>query len=544
MTPPSRESPRSGRRLLDRLSECLNDLVPLLPGDNTAGILVIDPAGHIVQADARLRAITGNAEGTLPGAPALTLFAEDGRATLQAMLFAAIQGSPLPDTLATWIGTDRHPVALAMFPVREDDGTISGALIRVTLEQSGPHAPTQRTQDRQLRMIGEFAAGVVHDLNNLTTAILGAVDSVLERPDLDAIIVGELQRIRLAGERAGALARHLLALGRRETAAPGAVAVNAAIRTLVPLLQSLVGKKIRFDLDLKGPDRLVRIVPMQLDQVLMNLTLNARDAMHAGGTLTLRSGDRALHRPELDGGEPIPAGKYVLIEVADTGSGIPPDVLPRIFEPFFTTRGATGGTGLGLSTVRGIASRAGGFVVVDSRVGGGTTVRLYLPPCDTIEQTEAVSVGQETTGLTQRRPGTDVFLGELVRRSGYVLLVEDEDQVRRLAQRALERAGWNVLSARSGEDALAMMPIPGSCRSADGLILLLSDIVLPGIDGPSLVSEVRQIWPGLPAILVSGYADSAVTSNLAATGVSLLAKPYSLWELRAAVERVTGGVPK
>ncbi|HEY8290279.1 MAG TPA: ATP-binding protein, partial [Acetobacteraceae bacterium] len=284
------------------------------------------------------------------------------------------------------------------------------ALDRRPGTEPGQEAETQRAHDRKLQAMGQLAGGVAHDFNNLLTAIIGAADGVLERPGIDAETAADMRQIRLAGERGAALVRQLLMFGRRRTLEPGAVAVNAAIGSLAPLLQRLVGEKIHLDLRLEEPDQWVRADPTQLDQVLMNLAVNARDAMQpdrrAGGVLTLRTAHRLLQRPEAHGTEIIPPGRYVLIEVVDTGGGIPPDALPHVFEPFFTTRGKTGGSGLGLSTVLGIVRRSAGFVTVDSKVGEGTTICLYLPWHDGSGPAETASADIAASGATLFHPGS------------------------------------------------------------------------------------------------------------------------------------------
>jgi two-component system cell cycle sensor histidine kinase/response regulator CckA len=243
--------------------------------------------------------------------------------------------------------------------------------------------------------------------------------------------------------------------------------------------------------------------------------------MPAGGTLTLRTGHQTVYRPFQDGLETITPGRYVVIEATDTGIGIPPEILPHIFEPFFTTRRTSGGSGLGLSTVLGIARQSGGFVTVDSRPNLGTTIRVYLPRHDGADTPEARAPVPSLPQILEPPPAPAAPT------SRTVLLVEDEAPVRALAERALRQAGWAVLTADSAEAALDRL-------GAEPIDLLVSDIVLPGMDGTALLARLRARRPDLPAILVSGYAESAVRGDLPLDDVAFLPKPYALKALVAA----------
>jgi two-component system cell cycle sensor histidine kinase/response regulator CckA len=307
---------------------------------------------------------------------------------------------------------------------------------------------------------------------------------------------------------------------------PRVVAVNRAVSDLAPLLRRSLGERVRLQLMLEEPERAVRVDPGQLDQVLVNLAVNARDAMPDGGTLTLRTRRRTLLAPRRTGTETIPPGRYVSIEVQDTGTGIPPDILPRIFEPFFTTR-PSGGTGLGLSTVVGIVRQSGGFLEVETAPGQGSLFRILLPrsgeaPAPAIPP--AAAPVQATPTLAAR---------------GTVLLVEDEDAVRRLAERALQRRGWHVLSADCGEAALALL-VPGQA-----LACVVTDMVMPGMDGAALVMELRHrlARPDLPAIIASGYAEVLRHDAIGTAATAFLPKPYALRDLTDRVAALAAGDP-
>jgi two-component system cell cycle sensor histidine kinase/response regulator CckA len=300
------------------------------------------------------------------------------------------------------------------------------------------------------------------------------------------------------------------------------VAVNEAIVDLLALLRRLLGGRIRLETDLAEPGPVVRADPTQLDQVLLNLAVNARDAMPEGGALTLRSGHVTLYRPLTRGAETIPPGAYAMIEVQDTGTGIAPDILPRIFEPFFTTRREQGGSGLGLSTVHGIVRQSDGFVAVDSTPGQGTSMRIYLPRVATAEAPRP----PPPPGRAPPPPPAG---------DRPVLLVDDEPAVLHLAGRALMRRGWRVLTADSAEAALAHLDDPAILA---GLAVVVSDVVMPGLDGPALVRALRQRRPDVPAILCSGYMDAALRGDWAREGIRALPKPYTLLALQTMVEEV------
>ena len=311
------------------------------------------------------------------------------------------------------------------------------------------------------------------------------------------------------------------------------MSINDAVEKLTGLLRRLLGSTIRLELELEHPGRTVRVDPTQLDQVLVNLAVNARDAMSEGGQLTLRTGHITLYRALIRGEETIPPGRYVMVEVQDTGTGIPPEVLPRIFDPFFTTRRERGGSGLGLSTVHGIIRQSDGFLAVDSLLGKGTRIRIYLPRHDGDVVAIPKLPAAETAPAAAVEPPPTVAAPPPPPGGRTILLVDDEDGVRRLAARALTKDGWTVLSAESGEAALALLAEQGDGAK---LCAVLSDVVMPGMDGPALVRAVRSLHPGMPAILASGYAEEAVRGDLAAEDIAFLPKPYTLKTMLAVVE--------
>jgi two-component system cell cycle sensor histidine kinase/response regulator CckA len=364
-----------------------------------------------------------------------------------------------------------------------------------------PEADT--AQAGRLEVVGRFAAGIAHDLNNLMAAILAVADGIAGRPDTAPQALADAAQIGAAARRGAALVRHLLAFGREAPDAPRVVELRAALADLAPLLRHVVGRQVRLDFEPGPRDLPVRIDPTRLDQVIVNLAANARDAMAEGGVLTIRCRE-AKRAP----------GAWAIVEVRDTGTGIPAHVLPRIFEPFFTTR-MEHGTGLGLATVQDVVRQAGGSVGVESRLGEGTCMVIRLPLA---EAAAALPCG------------------------GTVLFVEDQDAVRRLGERALASAGWTVLTADSAETALQMV---GSGRE---LAAIVTDLDLPGLDGAGLVGELRARLgqPALPAVLVSGYTEATlrreggVAAALAGSPrtTRFLAKPFALCDLDGVVREV------
>ncbi len=493
------------------------------------GIAVIDRAGLLVRVNGALRRMVDRECNLAPGCPADRMFAEQHRKEVWRELAPALAGSRVPCTFVTMLrgkgGVTQQTVEVSAVPLQEADGSISGVVLQFSDLSAQRHLEAQLVHNQKLQAVGQLAGGIAHDFNNLLTAVIGAADDALERGQLEADTVEDLQQIRASAERGAALVRQLLAFGRQQTLQPCVVSINAAMQGLSGLLRRLLGSTVRLELELEQPDHSVRVDPTQLDQVLINLAVNARHAMPDGGQLTLRTGHIILFRPLVRGEETIQPGNYVMVEVQDSGVGIAPEVLPRIFDPFFTTRREGGGSGLGLSTVHGIVRQSDGFLAVDSIVGTGTRIRLYLPWHES-ESAVAVVPAAEAV-MPALAPATPSATGRTV------LLVDDEEGVRRLAIRALTNRGWTVLSAGSGEAALDLLTDPAVLAS---VCLMISDVVMPGMGGLALVRAVRELRPGLPAILASGYAQEAVSSDLAAEAIAFLPKPYTLKAMVAAVE--------
>ena len=493
--------------------------------------LVIDRTGTVLRASDGVRRLLGRAPNL--ATPMVDLLTPDQRAAVWQAIEQAMARGVAPDTAtaATGLCGDGTSLAvdLAIAPVGEADGRISGAVVRLTNAAQQRKTESELVNSRKLQAVGALAGGIAHDFNNLLQAVSGAAEALGERPGLDAEAREDVALILAAARRGSALVRQLLAFARQQTLLPQTVAVNPAISDLAGLLRRTLGESVRFELALEQPGRLVRVDPGQLDQVIVNLAVNARDAMPSGGVLTLRTGHRTLLDPLLGGLEPIPPGRYVTIEVVDCGTGIPPEVLPRIFEPFFTTRPASG-TGLGMSTVLGIVRQSGGFLQVETQLGVGTTMRILLPRIAASRPIVAHAAVAQPTADPPRRanPAADLPV---------VLLVEDEDPVRHLAARALARQGWHVIAAASGEAALDLV------GASTPLTVVVSDMVMPGMDGATLIATLRARLgaPHLPALIVSGYAEARLQDAIGATSTAYLAKPYSMRDLTRRVDELIDG---
>src|SRR5215471_5278986 len=387
---------------------------------------------------------------------------------------------------------------------------------------------TQFAQSQKMQAIGQLAGGVAHDFNNLLQAIIGNCDLLLMRHPAGDPSFAEINEVRQNSVRAAGLVRQLLAFSRQQTLQPKVLALGDTITEISMMLRRLLGEKIVLRLEHAQDLWPVRVDEGQISNAIMNLVVNARDAMpQDGGTVTIRTSNVTLAAARPIGAGLMPVGDYVLIEVADTGIGIAPENLAKIFEPFFTTKPVGHGTGLGLSTVYGIVKQTGGFIDVSSAVGKGTTFQVYLPRHVAAEG--AVETAEEIDrGALRDVTGQDT-----------ILLVEDEDAVRSFAARALRMRGYTVLEASGGEAALEIV------RKHQGAIdLVISDVVMPNMDGPTLVKTASRIRPEMRVIFISGYAEDTFRRNEEKVeDLHFLPKPFGLKQLVAKVKEVLSGAP-
>jgi PAS domain S-box-containing protein len=375
----------------------------------------------------------------------------------------------------------------------------------------------QLRQSQKMEAIGSLAGGIAHDFNNILTVITSHAEFLLADQPADDGQRQDLQQILGAASRAASLTRQLLAFSRKQILRPEVLDVNSVITELVPMLRRLIGEDIEIMTNLAATRVAIAADRSQLEQVLINLAVNARDAMPRGGSLmiTTRHVDVA-DRSELVRRHAMSAGPYVQLMVSDEGRGIAREVIGRIFEPFFTTKEPGKGTGLGLATVHGVVHQSGGEITVESVEGAGTTFKIYLP---------RVTVAD--TGTQERASSTRV----LTNGSETILLAEDEESVRRLIHRALERHGYSVLPATSSGDAIRL-----AVEHAQTIDLVLTDVVMPDVSGRELVDRLRVICPGVPVLYTSGYTDDEIIRRGALQpDTSFLQKPFTPSQLVCAV---------
>ena len=486
------------------------------------GILISDPnqPDHpVIFASAGFERMTGYSADEVLGRNCRFLQGKDTDPAAVATLRDAIAGGRAAnvellnyrkDGSAFWNAVSVNPVhdesgALAYFVGIQSDVTQ-----RRSLEQ-------QLRQAQRMEAVGQLAGGIAHDFNNLLTIITGYSTLVLAAPDLSAEIRDWLTEIKDAGARASSLTRQLLGFSRRAIVQPEVLDLNVVIDRTSRLLRRLIGADISFNTALAPELAFITIDPGQLDQVLMNLAVNARDAMAAGGTLSIETANVVLDADHCASHLDCAPGPHVMLAITDSGSGMATEVLDRIFEPFFTTKDVGKGTGLGLSVVFGVVQQAGGGIDVRSEVGAGTTFKIYFP---------AVPVPVSRS--------SDPSLLPVVGGTETILLVEDEGGVRAFAAASLRSQGYRVLTAADGMDAM------GVVRAHEGPIeLVVTDVVMPGTSGPDLVDRLRALRPNIGVLYMSGYTDdSVVRHGLLASDVALIQKPFSPRDLAVRVRRV------
>jgi two-component system, cell cycle sensor histidine kinase and response regulator CckA len=377
----------------------------------------------------------------------------------------------------------------------------------------------QFRQAQKMEAVGRLAGGVAHDFNNLLMVISGYAEVMLAKLPVENPLHEKGKAIQLAADRATTLTRQLLAFSRKQILELKVVDVNAIVQDMQRLVNPLIGENVELASILSPQAAHTRADAGQLEQVLMNLVVNAKDAMPDGGKLTIQTQNMVVDGSPPRGQQFIRPGKYVILSVSDTGMGMDKETQLRIFEPFFTTKEKGKGTGLGLSTVYGIVKQSGGYVMVQSEQGQGTTFQIYLP---------------QVEGAAEKQPALlpDAALGG----TETVLLVEDEDSVRQLVRDTLEAKGYRVLEAESGEAGLSI------AEGHDGKIdLVITDVIMPGIGGRELVKQLAQARPSTKFLYLSGYTEDAIVSEGSLEeGTAFLQKPFSLQSLSRKVREVLG----
>lgn len=484
------------------------------------GIALVDHSGKVTECNEAFGQMVDRPLHELFGAPLYDIVSENSKARIESV-FNKIREGQKPDN-AVEIEL-RGPVAdkfvvTQMFtsPFAGDNGIVLH-FINVTERKN---LEAQFTQSQKMQAVGQLAGGIAHDFNNLLTAMIGFCDLLLMRHRPGDPSFADIQQIKQNGNRAANLVRQLLAFSRQQTLQPKVMDVTDVITDVSHLLRRLIGAGIELNIKHERDLGMIKVDQGQMEQVLVNLAVNARDAMGHGGELTIKTRNYVnKQKRQMVGTDEMPPGEWVAIDVTDTGTGIPPEVLERVFDPFFSTKPLGAGTGLGLSTVYGIVRQSNGYVGVDTVVGKGTTFSIYMPR---IEEKQEVVVAEVAA----------VEKVEDLTGSSRILLVEDEDAVRSFSVRALQNKGYEVFEASSGDNALELL-----AEQKPKLDLVVSDVMMPGMDGIEMGKKIRETYQGITIIYMSGYTEDKFKDDMG-PDIHFLAKPFTLKQLAEKVKEV------
>jgi two-component system cell cycle sensor histidine kinase/response regulator CckA len=513
----------------DRLQEAVEPLrLTRFMSAAPIGIAFVDREGRINLMNAALAQITSRAR---IGGSVEDLIVADDVPKFRAAFNVVAEGRQAQTQVDVRIdsGTDTRAQVNIAATASDEDGQVTGITIYVidtTLHQA---LMQELKQGQKMQAMGQMASGIAHDFNNLLTAILGNAEMLLQRFTPADPHFEEIMGIKNQAARAARLVRQLLAYSRKQTLMPEVVSLTELISDMVSMLRRMIGEKVELVLE-HGRDLWpVKVDASQMDQVIMNLVVNARDAMPEGGRLVIRTRNVPAEEAADVAPDIMPPADYVLIEVEDTGTGMPPEVLDRIFDPFFTTKKVGKGTGMGLSTVYGIVKQTGGYIFCESELGKGTVFRIYLPRHVETEEERARRLAAQTR--KREEPREDLSGSERI------LLVEDETAVRQLAMTALRQRGYEVHEAPNAEVALDMAA--EMIRQGRPPDLVVSDVVMPGMDGPTMMKEMRKLGITAPFIFMSGHAEDAFAESLDRSAeFTFLAKPFSLKQIAESVKKV------
>ncbi len=501
-------------------------------------IATVDKLGGIARNNARFASAF---EGLLTeGRSILSVVAERDRPALEAAIRKASEGqgdiAPVEAALA---GSNERWANFFVSAVEEEDRDGEAAIVYALETTAERTLETRIQQQQKMESVGQLAGGIAHDFNNVLSAIMMATDFLLSAHKPTDPSFQDIIQIKQNANRAAALVRQLLAFSRKQTLRPQVLDLGEALSDLGMLLKRLIGEKVTLDV-VHGRDLWpVKVDISQFEQVIVNLAVNARDAMPDGGKLTVRTANVTAADCAKFTYKGLPTADYVLVEVSDSGTGIPADIIEKIFEPFFSTKEVGKGTGLGLSTVYGIVKQTGGFVYADS-APGRTAFRIFLPRhTPGVEEQAAISAPSIEPALSSAASAAELMAKSAaadLTGQGTILLVEDEEGLRALNARGLTSRGYSVLEAGNGVEAIEVLDKHGRVD------LVVSDVVMPEMDGPTLLKELRRRDPSVKIIFVSGYAEEAFSKNLPSQEqYRFLAKPFTLKQLVAEVKQTLAG---
>jgi len=385
---------------------------------------------------------------------------------------------------------------------------IMAVIERKHTEQALQDSEEKLIQSQKMEAVGRLAGGIAHDFNNLLTTILGYSDMLIANRELDDVTAESIQEIKASGERAASLTHQLLAFSRKQVLKPQVMNLNTVITGFVKMLNRVVGEDVQIITHLAADVWLTKADPGQMEQVIINLAVNARDAMLYGGKLVLETGNVSMDEEQCkEGHREMQPGAYVVLSISDTGEGMDEEVKEKIFEPFYTTKELGKGTGLGLSTVFGIVKQSDGYIYVYSETGKGTTFKIYLPRIE-----EGQEEGGETLQAQEELKGTET-----------ILIVEDESAVRKLIHRMLKTLGYKVMEAETGREALQIFK-----DTKVEIDLVITDTIMPGMSGKELTERLTAIQSDVKVLYISGYTDNMIVHHgVLEEGVSFLQKPFS-----------------
>jgi two-component system cell cycle sensor histidine kinase/response regulator CckA len=493
--------------------ETLHTLLSMLP----FGLALADRDGRFLYINQAFMRAGGVPAGSMPVYPSDLVIGEDKAAVADAVRRFTLGRSSQGDIAIRLKARPDDPIAMTVAGTRG----LGEAAVLLSLKDNTEETRLQRevAQATKMQAVGQLAGGVAHDFNNILTGIIGHCDLMLMRHSPGDSDYDDIQQIRLNSNRAASLTRQLLAFSRQQTLRPQVLQLPDVVSEVSNLLKRLLGETVDLVIQHGRGMAPVRADPGQLEQVIVNLAVNARDAMHERGTLTLQTYAMSAADVRRLGSDVLPIADYVALRMTDTGTGIPEDLLGKIFEPFFTTKEVGKGTGLGLSTVYGIVKQSGGFIFAENMPEGGASFVIYLPI--------HTGAGEQSATAAPSPEKPLELWGQ-----GKVLLVEDEDMVRAVAERALARHGYTVTTAANGDEAVEML------EGDEAFDLLISDVVMPIMDGPTLVRHAREKFPDLPVLFMSGYAEEQLRRSIDIDRVHFLPKPFSVKQIAEAAQKV------